>query len=107
MLTARLLQCAQVRLLLHAPSGTCFLVQAVLSAMQRSAGSATWPACRAELLGDTFWSVMAAHDARAASSEQIWAPTKQESSAQLDAFSLQCPTQGLLSQVPRCAVCLL
>lgn len=73
-LTAWTHQRAQVRLLLHAPSGTCFLGQAVLSAVQRSEGSATWPACRAELLGNAFWSALAAHNAGAASSEQVWVP---------------------------------
>lgn len=97
----------QVRLLLHAPSGTCFLMQAVLSAVQRSAGSATWPACRAELLGDAFWGALAAHDASATSSEQVWAPTKQGCSAQLDALSLRHLSAGGSRQVPRCAACLL
>ncbi|KAK9826145.1 hypothetical protein WJX81_000053 [Elliptochloris bilobata] len=59
---------AEVRLLLHAPPGTCFLMQAVLAALHQS--SKTWPACRAELLGSAFWAAVAVHDASAASSEQ-------------------------------------
>ena len=70
-----------MRLLLHAPSGTCFMVQAVLSAVQRSAGGAAWPACRAQLLGGEFWAALAAHDACAAGSEQVCVRMKCECSA--------------------------
>lgn len=61
----------QGRLLLHAPAGTCFLLQAALTALQRTAGSKTWPAYRSELLSDAFWAATASHDASLARSEQV------------------------------------
>jgi len=66
----------QGRLLLHAPAGTCFLLQAALTALQRTAGSKTWPAYRSELLSDAFWAATASHDASLARSEQVRITTR-------------------------------